>query len=353
MRILVTGSGGLIGSEACKFFLQRGEQVIGIDNNMRRYFFGDGGDTRGNIDNLKSLDKQFTNYNIDIRDRQELQALFQKLAPFDLIIHTAAQPSHDWAKKEPFTDFDINASGTLNMLENFRLYSSGSVFIFTSTNKVYGDNPNKVNIEEKELRWDYSPSQIMRGISQNGISEKMSIDNCIHSLFGVSKVAADTMAQEYGRYFGLKIGIFRGGCLTGSQHAAVELHGFLAYIVRCAVKNIPYTVFGYKAKQVRDQIHSSDVMNAFWEFHKNPKKGEAYNLGGCKENSASILEIIKILQEDFNLSLNYNYDPINRIGDHICYYSDMGKFKKDYPNWKIQKSLKQIIEEMVRAYSFS
>jgi CDP-paratose 2-epimerase len=349
MRVLVTGAGGLIGSESCRFFLEKGYNVLGIDNNLRKYFFGETGDTTKNIDAIQKDygNKRFNNYSIDLRERQDVLNFFKKWGPFDAIIHTAAQPSHDWAAREPFTDFDINAGATLNLLEAFRQYSPKGKFIFTSTNKVYGDNPNKVSLVERETRYDYAKKQTMKGVSLEGISEEMSLDHCKHSIFGASKVAADVMCQEYGRYFGLNVGIFRGGCLTGPQHAAVELHGFLAYIVDCALKKKPYKIFGYKGKQVRDQIHSFDVVNAFWHFIQNPKQGEAYNLGGGKENSASILEVINILDKDFGLKLNYSYVDRNRIGDHICYYSDMKKFRKDFPNWNITKNLKEIIEEII------
>jgi len=348
MRVLVTGAGGLIGFESCRFFLEKGNEVLGIDNNMRRYFFGEKGDTSKNIEFLKKQ-YNFDNYSIDIRSRKEINAFFKEKGPFDLVIHTAAQPSHDWAAKEPFTDFDVNANGTLNMLEAFRQYSKEGVFVFTSTNKVYGDNPNKVNIVEEETRWEYAEEQTMSGVSSEGISEEMSVDHCTHSIFGVSKLSADAMAQEYGKYFGLNIGVFRGGCLTGPQHSAVELHGFLTYIVDCAVNGKPYTIFGYKGKQVRDQIHSFDVVNAFYSFYKKPRQGEAYNIGGTKQNSISIIETIKLLDEEFGLKLKYSYSDKNRIGDHICYYSDMGKFKRHYPDWNITYNLKDIVSEIVES----
>ena len=348
MKVLITGAGGLIGSEAAKFSLKEGNKVVGIDNNMRRYFFGEGGDTSRNINSLQQMSTNFSNFNLDIRDRRSLAELFKQEAPFDLIIHTAAQPSHDWAAKEPFTDFDINAVGTLNLLENFRLYSPQAVFIFTSTNKVYGDSPNKVNLVEQETRYEYASEQSMLGVSSSGISEAMTLDNSTHSIFGASKVAADVLAQEYGRYFKLDVGVFRGGCLTGPQHSAVELHGFLTYIVNCAKTGKPYTIFGYKGKQVRDQIHSLDVVQAFEEFRKAPRQGEAYNLGGGKENSASVLEVISILKGEFDLELKYTLSEQNRIGDHICYYSDLTKFKTHYPNWQLTKSIRQIIEEIIK-----
>ena len=347
MKVLVTGSGGLIGSETSKFFLDKGAEVIGIDNNMRRYFFGEKGDTSHNIDDLTKNHERFTNHNINIVCRNGILDFFRKHAPFDLIAHTAAQPSHDWAAKEPFTDFDVNTVGTHNLLEAFRLYSPKGTFAFTSTNKVYGDNPNKVNLMEQDRRYDYAEKQEMQGVTQDGINEQMSVDNCLHSLFGAGKMAADVLCQEYGKYFNLNVGVFRGGCLTGPQHSAVELHGYLAYIVKCAKHNIPYTVFGYKGKQVRDQIHSFDVANVFWQFYQNPKQGEAYNLGGTKQNSISILETIDLLDSKFGLKLNYTYKDSNRTGDHICYYTDMGKFKKDYPEWKLTKNIEDMVAEML------
>lgn len=274
---------------------------------------------------------------------------FRKNAPFDLVIHTAAQPSHDWAAREPFTDFDVNAVGTLNLLESFRLYSPENVFIFTSTNKVYGDNPNKAKLIELEKRYDFAPEQTISGITNKGINEEMSLDDCKHSLFGASKVAADVLAQEYGKYFGLNVGVFRGGCLTGPQHSAVELHGFLAYLVDCAIKGRQYTIFGYKGKQVRDQIHSFDVVNAFWHFYQNPRKGEAYNIGGTRKNAISILETIDLLEKEFDLHLDFGYSEKNRAGDHICYYTDMSKFISHYPEWSITKDLVAITDEIVRA----
>ena len=348
-KVLVTGAGGLIGYESCRFFLNKGFEVTGIDNNMREYFFGQGGDVSGNLQHIQKDYTLFKNYSIDIRDRQTVISFFKKNSPFDLVIHTAAQPSHDWATKEPFTDFDVNSVGTLNLLESFRLYSPEGVFIFTSTNKVYGDNPNKANLIETPTRYDFSLQQTIRGVSSKGISEEMSLDNCKHSLFGASKLSADIFSQEYGKYFGLMVGIFRGGCLTGPQHSAVELHGFLAYIADCAVNNRSYRIFGYKGKQVRDQIHSFDVVNAFWHFFQNPRQGEVYNIGGTKQNAASLLEIISLLKGKFGLSLKHSYSEENRQGDHICYYTDMTKFKAHYPNWGLTKNLEQITEEIVKA----
>ena len=347
MKILVTGSGGLIGTEACYFFLNLGWEVTGIDNNLRKYFFGPKGDTSKNIDNLDKFDK-FENYSFDLRDRHSVLSFMKEEGPFDLIIHTAAQPAHDWAVKEPFVDFDVNANATFNLLEAFRLYSP-TTFIYTSTSKVYGDNPNKVNLIETEKRYDYSDKQELVGVSSKGISEKFSIDNCTHSLFGASKLSADIVCQEYGKYFKLNVGIFRPACLTGPNHSAVELHGFLNYIIDCAVNNKPYTIFGYKGKQVRGQFHSYDVVTALYEFYKNPTQGEVYNLGPGKKNSVSILEVIDILKKEHGLELDWKYDKTNRIGDHICYYNDNSKFEKQYPNWKITKNISQIIKEIVEA----
>jgi len=349
MKVLVTGAGGLIGYEASRSFLEQGAAVIGIDNNMRKYFFGPDGDVSGNLNILKKYGPEFDHLPVDIRDRKAVLDIFKERGPFDLIIHSAAQPSHDWAAREPFTDFDINVSSTMTLLEGFRLYSPEGVFIFTSTNKVYGDTPNRAGLVELDKRYDFTPEQNTRGVSIGGVSEEMTIDNSLHSLFGAGKAAADIMAQEYGRYFGLKVGIFRGGCLTGARHSAAILHGFLAYIVKCAVDNTPYTIFGYHGKQVRDQIHALDVVGAFHEFYKHPGEGVVYNIGGCKENAVSILETIDILEKDFNLKLNYTYVNQNRVGDHICYYSDMTKFKKDYPSWSITKPLREIIKDIVES----
>ncbi len=348
-KAIITGSGGLIGSEACRFFLGKDWEIAGVDNNLRRYFFGEKGDTTGNVEFLTKNYDQFKNHGIDIRDRGKVLTFFKDQGPVDMVIHTAAQPSHDWAAKEPFTDFDVNAGGTLNLLEAFRLHSPKGVFVHCSTNKVYGDNPNKVSLTETPTRFDYAPEQTIPGVGPEGISEEMSLDHCTHSLFGANKATGDILAQEYGRYFGLNIGAFRGGCLTGPQHSAVELHGFLTYIVDCAVSGKHYNIFGYKGKQVRDQIHSFDVVRAFEEFYKAPRQGEAYNLGGTKQNAASVLEVIDIMEKDFGLKLNHSYVDKNRVGDHICYYSDMGKFKGHYPEWQLTKNLKDIVQEIIEA----
>ncbi len=340
MLVLVTGSSGLIGSEAVEYFDNMGFDVIGVDNNMRADFFGVQGDTSWNRKRLESICKNFSHINLDIRDRDSVNKLFENY-PFELIIHAAAQPSHDLAAKRPFDDFDVNAVGTLNLLEAYRKFRSDSVFIFMSTNKVYGDGPNQIPLKELETRWDYENSY------NHGIPESFPVDNCLHSLFGVSKLAADVLTQEYGKYFGLKTGIFRGGCLTGPSHSGVELHGFLNYLIIVALKEQTYTVFGYKGKQVRDQIHSRDVVSALWHFARNPRNGEVYNIGGGKENSVSILESITLIEKKSGKRPNIDYSDVNRIGDHICYYSDISKFKAHYPDWELNYSLEAIFDEMI------
>jgi CDP-paratose 2-epimerase len=352
---LITGSAGLIGSQASDFFHQKGYTIIGIDNDMRSYFFGESSSTKETSESLKSKLDNYHHYNIDIRNYTDLEEIFKKYK-FDIVIHTAAQPSHDWAAKEPLTDFSVNAMGTMNLLELTRLYCKESTFIFTSTNKVYGDRPNynyntgkidDYNLLLKELDTRYEGVNRITG-ELSSVDESMSIDNTKHSVFGASKVAADIMCQEYGKYFGMNVGIFRGGCLTGPNHAGAELHGFLSYLVKCIVHNKPYTIFGYKGKQVRDNIHSFDLVNMFWEFHQNPKQGEVYNVGGGRNNSTSILEAIDTINEIAGTNWkNYTISEENRIGDHIWYITDLGKFKKDYPNWDITISLRETIKEMV------
>lgn len=343
---IVTGSAGLIGSQACDFFSEKGYKIIGIDNDMRSYFFGEVSSTKDSLESIKSKINEYEHYNIDIRDYEKLNEIFSKYSSdIDIVIHTAAQPSHDWAAKEPLTDFGVNALGTMNMLEVTRLNCPKATFIFTSTNKVYGDTPNKSPyIQERELRWECVDDLG----NLTSIDETMSIDNTKHSVFGASKVAADVMCQEYGKYFGMNVGIFRGGCLTGPNHAGAELHGFLSYLVKCIVTNKPYTIFGYKGKQVRDNIHSWDLVNMFWHFHKNPKQGEVYNAGGGRNNSTSILEAIdtinRIAQTNWS---NYTISEQNRIGDHIWYISDLRKFKTDYPEWDITIGLEETIKQMV------
>lgn len=344
MKVLVTGAGGLIGSEAVKYFLKNGNLVWGIDNNMRSAFFGEQGDVTGVIDSLTSIEG-YTHFFSDITSEDQMNNIFKNVKP-DAIIHCAAQPSHDKAASIPIMDFKVNAFGTINLLECTRLHCKDTaVFIYMSTNKVYGDGPNSILMNETDTRYEISDKNY-----KNGISETFSIDNCMHSLFGASKASADIIAQEYGKYFNMNVGIFRGGCLTGPQHAGVELHGFLSYIVKCAITGKPYTIFGYKGKQVRDQIHSYDVISAFDHFIKNPKKGEVYNIGGGKKNSASILEIIELLRKNHNLDLNFSISEKNRAGDHICYYTDLTKFKNDFPNWNISYSIDKIINEIITEF---
>ena len=343
---IITGSAGLIGSQACDFFSEKGYKIIGIDNDMRAYFFGEGSSTKDSLESLKSKINDYEHYNIDIRDYQKLNEIFSKYSnDIDIVIHTAAQPSHDWAANEPLTDFSINATGTINMLEVTRLNCPKATFIFTSTNKVYGDTPNKSSyIQERESRWEC----VNDLGNPTSIDETMSIDNTKHSVFGASKVSADVMCQEYGKYFGMNVGIFRGGCLTGPNHAGAELHGFLSYLVKCIVNDKPYTIFGYKGKQVRDNIHSWDLVNMFWEFHQNPKQGEVYNAGGGRDNSTSILEAIDTINRIAGTNWNnYNVSEQNRIGDHIWYISDLTKFRTHYPNWNIIIDLEETIKQMV------
>jgi CDP-paratose 2-epimerase len=343
---IITGSAGLIGSQACNFFSEKGYKIIGIDNDMRAYFFGEGSSTKDSLESIKSHINDYEHYNVDIRNYYELENIFSKYSSeIDIVIHTAAQPSHDWAAKEPLTDFGVNALGTMNMLEVTRLNCPNATFIFTSTNKVYGDTPNKSPyIQEYETRWEC----VNDLGNPTSIDETMSIDNTKHSVFGASKVAADVMCQEYGKYFGMNVGIFRGGCLTGPNHAGAELHGFLSYLVKCIVNDKPYTIFGYKGKQVRDNIHSWDLVNMFWHFHQNPKPGEVYNAGGGRDNSTSILEAIDTINRIAGKNWsNYTVSEQNRIGDHIWYISDLRKFKTHYPEWNITISLEETIKQMV------
>jgi CDP-paratose 2-epimerase len=343
--ILVTGSNGLIGSEAVEHLDRQGHKLIGVDNNMRRVFFGDSGDTTWNLERLQRCTRNFTHYNVDIRDRTALEDLF-RANRFDLIVHCAAQPSHDKARDIPVLDFEVNALGTVNLLEAMRLNCPEAVFIFMSTNKVYGDAPNEFPLKELETRWDYA-----RPDDYNGITENCRIDRTIHSLFGASKASADLMAQEYGRYFGLKVCVFRGGCLTGPSHSGVELHGFLSYLVKVAISGGTYSVFGYKGKQVRDNIHSHDVVRAIEEFAARPRPGEVYNLGGGRMNSISVLEAIAKIEEMTGKKLRWNYVNENRKGDHICYISDLSKFRSHYPSWNITISLDEILRQIITDYT--
>ncbi len=341
--VLVTGSSGLIGSAAVEHYDREGHAVHGIDNNMRQEFFGPKGDTTWNRKRLQSVTKNFTHHDIDIRNRDAVLAFFKETR-FDQVVHCAAQPSHDKAAAIPFVDFDVNAVGTINILEATRQYSPEAVFIHVSTNKVYGDAPNEIPLVETPTRYDYA-----RPEDYHGVDENCRIDRCLHSLFGASKTAGDVVAQEFGRYFGMKVGIFRGGCLTGPAHSGVELHGFLSYLVHVAVKGTPYTIFGYKGKQVRDQIHSHDVIRAFEAFAANPRPGEVYNLGGGRENAASVLECITMIRELTGHEVKWTYKEQNRVGDHICYISDLRKLKSHFPGWGITRPLPEIVREMVKA----
>lgn len=341
MQVLVTGSSGLIGSAAVRHWDSLGADVVGVDNDMRSVFFGPQGSTQWNLQRLQAETSRFRHESLDICNRDGIKQLFSQ-NPFDLIIHCAAQPSHDKAKDIPLLDFDVNAGGTINLLEATREFCPEAVFCHMSTNKVYGDAPNELPLEELETRWEYAREE-----DWHGVSEQCRIDQTTHSLFGASKTAADVIAQEYGRYFGMKVGVFRGGCLTGASHSGVELHGFLSYLVHVAVNRKPYTIFGYKGKQVRDQIESSDVIFAFEEFSKAPRPGEVYNLGGGRENAASMLECIQLIEEISSHSVEHTYSETNRVGDHICYISDLRKLKSHFPNWSIRMNLKEILGRMI------
>ncbi|MCE9519356.1 MAG: NAD-dependent epimerase/dehydratase family protein [Verrucomicrobia bacterium] len=344
---LVTGSCGLIGSETCKRLHAEGYAIVGVDNDMRRYFFGDEASTAKTEVELRKKLQIYTHEDVDIRDWDAVNQLFKKFGfAVGVVIHTAAQPSHDWAAKEPRTDFAVNAIGTMNLLEATRLHAPEATFIFTSTNKVYGDTPNRLPLIEKKTRWEIDEKH---PFFERGIDESMSIDATKHSIFGASKVAADVMVQEYGRYFGMNTGVFRGGCLTGPAHAGAELHGFLAYLMKCTVTGKPYNVFGYKGKQVRDNIHSADLVDAFVHFIKAPRPGEVYNIGGSRHSNCSMLEAINLCQEISGKKLEWTYKEDNRIGDHIWWVSDVAKFQSHYPNWKYQYDLRGILKEIHQA----
>ena len=342
--MIVTGSGGLIGSEVVKKFCEDGWQVIGIDNNMRADFFGEGGDTRWNQRRLEETYGNFKHVDLDIRNRPDVLSFMEGMKP-DALVHTAAQPSHDLAASRPFDDFDTNAVGTLNLLESARRYFPETVFVHLSTNKVYGDAPNNLNLVEKELRWDYADEEYY-----NGIKENFTIDQSKHSLFGASKVAADIMVQEYGRYFNIPTCCLRGGCLTGPNHSGVELHGFLSYLIKCNLEGKQYNVFGYQGKQVRDNIHSYDVTCFIEEFIKAPRVAEVYNIGGGRDNSISILEAFKLIESISGKAMIYEYVDKNREGDHMCYISDLSKMKSHYPTWDITKDLKTTFEEIYQSW---
>lgn len=343
-KILITGSSGLIGSEVATFFHNQGFGIHGVDNNQRAVFFGSPGDTRWSQRRLEDNLPNFFHHEMDIRNRQGVNDLLKEIRP-SCIIHTAAQPSHDRAAAIPFDDFDTNAVGTLNLLEATRQFCPESPFIHMSTNKVYGDLPNFIELRELETRWDYADPAYAEGIP-----ETFSIDQSKHSLFGASKVAADIMVQEYGRYFGMATCCLRGGCLTGPNHSGVELHGFLSYLVKCNLEGQEYNIFGYKGKQVRDNIHSEDVAGFIYAFYKNPRCGEVYNLGGGKANSCSILEAFTLVEQFTEKRQIYSYLDQNRIGDHICYYSDLRKMRAHYPQWDLTKSLTQTLSEIVESW---
>jgi len=344
--LLVTGSGGLIGSESVKFFASKGYQVYGIDNDLRSYFFGEEASTRWNVEKICNEVEGYQHYSVDIRDKKKIEDIFKQNS-IDLVIHCAAQPSHDWAAKEPYTDFDINAYGTLVLLENFRKFAPDGVFIFTSTNKVYGDRPNTLPFKELDTRFEIEADHPY----YKGIDENMSIDQSKHSLFGASKAAADLIVQEYGLYFGLNTVCFRGGCLTGPAHSPAELHGFLAYLVKCIATGRKYTIFGYKGKQVRDNIHSYDLVNAFYNFAKKPRVGEVYNIGGSRYSNISMNEAITMIEETLDRKAVVEYSDANRSGDHIWYISDVTKFRSHYPGWNYRYDIERIIKELCEVHS--
>jgi CDP-paratose 2-epimerase len=344
--IIVTGSAGLIGSETVKRFAKEGARVVGIDNDMRAQFFGIEASTKKTRDDLIANVHAYEHHDLDIRDSSAVAELFKRYrGKVDAIVHTASQPSHDWAARDPQVDFTVNANGTLNLLEAARAFSPEAPFIFTSTNKVYGDTPNRLPLYELPTRWEIESGHEY----EPGISETMSIDHSKHSLFGASKAAADLLVQEYGRYFGLPTVSFRGGCLTGPAHAGTELHGFLSYLMICTVSGRPYRVFGYKGKQVRDNIHSFDLVEAFVEFIHGPRSGEVYNIGGSRHSNCSMLEAIALCEEISGRKLTWSYEETNRVGDHIWWISDVRKFQKDYPAWKFRYSFREILEEIYRA----
>lgn len=341
---IITGSAGLIGAESVRFFSKQGFQIVGIDNDMRQEFFGKEASTDWQRKQLEEQIPGYKHYSLDIRNENDMFRVFSEYGKdIKLIVHTAAQPSHDWAAKDPFKDFSVNANGTLVLLEATRKFCPDAVFIFTSTNKVYGDTPNYLPLVELEKRWEVDKSH---NFYQYGIDESMSIDHTKHSLFGASKVSADVLVQEYGRYFGMKTGIFRGGCLTGPGHSGTQLHGFLAYLVKCAITGTEYTIFGYKGKQVRDNIHSYDLVNMFYHFYKDPKPGEVYNAGGSRHSNCSMMEAIDFCEKMTGKKMNYKYAEDNRIGDHIWYISDVRKFQNHFPDWAYKYNLEDILTQI-------
>ena len=341
---LITGSNGLVGSESVNFFSKKGFDIIGIDNNLREFFFGKDGSTSWVKKKIKKEIKQYSHYNVDIRSYQSLEKIFKKYKKhISIIIHCAAQPSHDYGKNFPILDFNVNATGTLNLLELTKIYCPNVPFIFMSTNKVYGDNPNKLKIIEKKDRYELKYNDRYH----KGIDETFSIDNCTHSFFGVSKTYADLIVQEYGKNIGLKTVSFRGGCITGPNHSGARLHGFLSYLVKLTTSKKKYSIIGYKGKQVRDNLHSSDLVNCFWEFYKKPKKGEVYNIGGGRFSSCSILEALNEVEALGKIDIKKKFIKENRVGDHIWYITNNDKFKKHYPNWKQKYNTKKIISELM------
>ncbi len=347
--VLITGASGLIGSQAALFFAEKGFDIVGIDNDMRRYFFGEDGSTAWRRERLERELQRYVHVDADIRDESAMDRVFSRYGrSIALVIHAAAQPSHDWAAREPLTDFSVNATGTLIVLEMTRRYCPDAAFIFTSTNKVYGDTPNLLPLVELETRWSVAPTH---QYSQHGIDESMSIDASMHSVFGASKVAADVLVQEYGRYFGMKTACFRGGCLTGPGHSGAQLHGFLSYLVKCAVSDRPYTVFGYKGKQVRDNIHSYDLVNAFWHVSQAPRGGAVYNIGGGPTSNCSMLEGIAMVERLTGRPMQWTYSDISRAGDHIWYVSDIRKFREHYPEWSLTYTLERVVEEIYEEMS--
>lgn len=345
---VVTGSAGLIGSESVEFFAEKFDKVVGIDNNMRMRFFGADASTEWNTNRLVNSISNFEHHAADIRDIDAIDKIFGLYGKdIKLIVHTAAQPSHDWAAREPITDFTVNANGTINMLEATRKHCPDATFIFTSTNKVYGDTPNYLPLVEQELRWEIAETH---PYFAKGIDENMSIDNTKHSLFGASKVAADIVAQEYGKYFNMNVGVFRGGCLTGPKHSGTQLHGFLSYLMKCAITGDKYTVFGYKGKQVRDNIHSWDLVNMFWHFHQAPKQGEVYNAGGGRFSNCSMAEAIQLCEKITGKPMNYQYSETNRVGDHIWWISDTSKFEAHYPAWRLNYNIEDILTQIHQAF---
>jgi CDP-paratose 2-epimerase len=345
--VLVTGSAGLIGSEATKFFAEQGFDVVGIDNDMRARFFGAEASTHWNRTKLEEqLGSRYRHYEVDIRDDAAIDNLIARYgSDLELVLHTAAQPSHDWAAREPKADFGVNAVGTLNLLEAVRQHAPEAVFIFTSTNKVYGDAPNRLPLVEQTTRWEIDPTHAYA----DGIPEDFSIDQSMHSLFGASKVAADVLVQEYGRYFDMRTACFRGGCLTGPSHSGTQLHGFLAYLMKCAVTATPYTVFGYAGKQVRDNIHSADLIRAFYEFYRNPRSAAVYNIGGGRYSNCSMIEAIGLCEQITGREMEWSYSESNRAGDHIWWISNLARFKSDYPNWELEYDVPEILQEIYEA----